>query len=504
MKTLKNDTRYIIKRVLIGVLIAIILFNARKCGVYAYTNEINVNGSTNSLVTNTSNLKYLSSYEDDDIKINYYLNNNVNFSDALIYTFDYSSEPDKIYFYFTQFRNVDLSLLFQISLGIERNIDPYSNNVVQFPPNIFLYNTNNDVCNTATNCYNNNYFGTGSAFTNNGTNRNNNLYYYDTVNHTLGTGFDSTSFSNYYKNGTISIRGINKDIPLSVGSENYVPDNFPPSGYSELDLTGYQGVIFVPKNYSTMNYNQLYNLDFNYYYKGRVRDGYFLLNNSNQHYYDTDILISDDDYTERNGFYTLAKVQTTEGITTTTTIEYSAFVVYNSSPTGDWQGDILPPYGESYVVYDSTLYDYYLVEDFSKFNQTICFYDFENNQICINVESLPTLNDILDDANSSTTNQDIPQQKINYILEFIKLPIRSLRRVAEGTCEAITLPIPIIGGTIQLNCLSSLFQNVLGSSFEFFRLIINGLLLYRITIHNIKVFKDVLDPSNTGIEVINL
>lgn len=500
MKTLKNDTRYIIKRVLIGVLIAIVLFNARKCGIYADTisSYKNFNLTNNNLnatwVVNTSssfNCSYGQKYtfEYETIQYNICINNkDAQYTPSMmINVFEYNSN---LYLSYLSMSNDAFNNMVKFDYTLSYATD----NVTGRVDYVVTYNTNSTV--------GANVFNLAPNYQPNGNYNNKfiNISTYPTRTDLTATDLIT---NNLYEDLNLVYTNTNKPIYIN-NVEIVPPSTFPPSGYSELDLTGYQGVIFVPKNYSTMNYNQLYNLDFNYYYKGRVRDGYFLLNNSNQHYYDTDILISDDDYTERNGFYTLAKVQTTEGITATTTIEYSAFVVYNSSPTGDWQGDILPPYGETYIVYDSTLYDYYLVEDFSTFNQTICFYDFENNQICINVESLPTLNDILIDANSSTTNEDIPQQKINYILEFLKLPIRSLRRVAEGTCEAITLPIPIIGGTIQLNCLSSLFQNVLGGSFEFFRLIINGLLLYRITIHNIKVFKDVLDPSNTGIEVVNL
>lgn len=503
MKTLKNDTRYIIKRVIIGVLIAILLFNARKCGVYAQTIELsNISASNNCSPLN------------------------------LIYNYDIG----------TYSRWSCASTSFQVSRTLS-----YSNTTLFYD----TYNIKN-YANVGNSTYNIKYFilydSTNDYYIIQNTNTNNystNTLVFNSVNNYIDLHFGntgslvpSTIISDYSMtftsdNNTYTLSNYNNEIfSYNLGkislldldlSHTYIYDtnieglsliidnqiiqeysSFPPTGYQEINLSDYQGVIFVPKNYSTMNYNDLYNLDFNYYYKGRVRDGYFLLNNSNQHYYNTNILISDDDFTERNSFYTLARVLTTEGITTTTTIEYSAFVVYNSSSTGTWEGDILPIYGETILYYDSTLYDYYLVEDFNTFNQNICFYDFENIQFCINVKSLPTLLDILDTANDSTTKEQIPQQRINYILEFLKMPFRMLRDVSTGTCQSFSLPIPIIGGTIQLNCLSGLYENVLGNGYTFLRLIINGLLLYRITLHNIKVFKDVLDPSNTGIEVVNL
>lgn len=550
MKTLRNDTRYIIKKVIIGVLIAIVLFNARKCGVYAQTTDLfvsSVNRSPINAYMDTTNPSSYTGYYNGSFTLyfgssydtganltfnnnNYYLKTGFSSSTSSVqgttrsfnHTIIFKSSDYIDTYLILDIHENNSQMTQSVTSGGYINID----NTGQGLNFQFYRKYENDYYLNTTATYTTKILSSsssllatiGSAATNGSTTSKQTNIFYNTgysytqpygsagVNHDVyclsgsyNYPFDFTGFLNLY-GFEYFYSSLEVDVKLNETLLEPVPQ-FPPSGYSELSLKDYQGAVFVPKNYDDINCeltsSGLCETFFEYYYDKEIKEAYFPLDNHFKITLNSDILNSSGEPTARVSEFPIYQLDENENKI------YNAFLIYNF--TND--GTPLDPnnyyaYGSAKVWYDSTKWDYYLVEDFSTWSQHICFY-VGSTETCIDVSGLPTLREAIEEADQQALIDSFSPTSSNVILEFLKIPFTFLMGLSPDKCTSFDLPIPHIG-TTRINCLSDTFHEVMGNSYNIVAIIFNGFLLYSFTLMNIKTFKECSDANDDKLEVVEL
>lgn len=507
MKSVKNDTKYIIKRILIGVGIAIILFNLKKCNVYADSLEYR------SFDLSANNITAIWNYSSNDISS---CSNN-----GLLRSFTYGNYKYNIC-YSPNFSNRYL-LAFEYNGGVyvlygSSNFTTYNNryNMVITSDNmkILLNNGNNSMA-----------FGYLPKFNQDP----NSLIRVDTDDNITSSNVSKLTSTDLYTNNNyenLHLIYSTDDLPVYINQDYEVPDvpDDPLSNLTQIDLTNHYGVLLVPKDYRTMlsDYSTTEevapgvfhtNLNLSYYSQYCTRGT--LLNVENVQ----DILMNHTGVGSGSLATTINGTCPEQPTETTLSYQYDmysgmtskALFIYNNSL--NWQegfdNNAEGYYGTSYVWYDSTLYNMYIVDSFENFNGTIQYIDYTGQQKEVTIESLPTMEQAIESALDALENEENIQpntSKLQAIFTFIKTPFTFLSKLNTNSCKAILLPFPHSNQNITINCLSSsVYDRYLPQALKgILIIIINGLLFYRCTLSNIDIVTDILDPEDNKLEAIQL
>lgn len=520
MKNVKYDTKYIIKRILIGVGIAIILFNLKKCNVYALSSTYNIGAVTDDSAfrfstSNLSSTNYLvNSYNVNDIEFNFYCSRNNIYTDVLFFIIEYNG---KDYLYATYYKKNPDTDYNNISYY---GINP-STSSLDYPPNLVAYNSDNS------------FFGNFASTTNvNMTQNYINSFTYrfyeidlENVTRSSKTSSDKVLSYNILTNGNVIY--TNYDKPLKVNDNILInPITDPLANYTKVDLTGYQAVLLVPKNYQTMLSDSSHTnesppgtfrtyLDLEYYSQYCTRSSLINVENTQ------DIMLNNIGVGTGNIAETITGTCYEEPTQSIMSYEYDQYsglkarglLIYNAEQ--NWSGGLNPNeqespfYGTSYVWYNPNLYNAYLVQSFESFSANIQYKDYSGEDKEVNVESLPTFNEAMENAIEnvdSPTQLDTNKAKLTALFEFIKLPIVFIKRLSTNNCSPVILPLPHTGQNITLQCMSSSVYNryLPPALTSVLSIIINGLLIYRCTLTNIDIFTNILDPVDNKLEAIDL
>lgn len=534
---MKRDIKYIIKRILIGTGIAVLLFNLKQCNVYAETvnRRINVSYQLNRFSFDSSSCSSNNSSKN-------FVYNNQNFTPCYS---DLSRFP-YIYFYSSTL-NEYYMVYINWSLNSNDSLEVYFNN-----NDSYLLKNNNDRLPihdslNDTSGYFNYYFSTSLqsinssiSFMNNSSNNLNgsNLNYsyisssFDNINYYLSadtrayTPNLATLYENFLVPNGFSIIDIDSRISkLSINNQEISISIS--SNYSKVDLTGYQAILLVPENYpylaSEYGYIDSNNDEMIHYtfgYENCVRpilvditnlDKWYSNSQWNQGFLSSDPAENSPNNPNNNYCSSSAELMSLDyPIQTNNEYNYMGLLIYNNSvdysndDSNNWINNQHNPYGTSYVYVNEDYYDYYLISDYDSFNQTLDFTDFNQENTTLFISSLPTFDDLVSSSISDTEFDDISgtKQRINKILGFVKLPINFFSRLPDLQCEPLSAPFPHGNFNIELPCLSSSFENFMGSTlFNIVRLIINGLLSYRV-ISGLVVFTySRLDPKDMRLDV---
>lgn len=257
MKESKREIKYIIRRILIGVGIAIILFNLKKCNVYALSVE-------NFYYPNSGKVPVHGTYSSSTLGFEYTFNQN-----------DYILGDLKVIF---KIRNMSVFrpnkyVIFENTDGVVYLLpvdgSPTNYNISVNDAGYYCQDTSQN--NTCTNMtftelvairpasadFTFTNIGSVSSFTNSATGS---VFAYD---------FGNPSSVNFSFNKDI-YRVIDTNIPnLTIDNTNWDEyyDTDPLKNYTEVDITGYQAILIIPKNYL-----QLSNLDGNYEYNSSTQE----------------------------------------------------------------------------------------------------------------------------------------------------------------------------------------------------------------------------------------
>lgn len=500
MKQTQRDIKYIIKRILIGVGIAIILFNLKKCNVYADTIYYSMDYVGNAWSYSSSNISSCTkgqkfTFDYNGTTYNICASNNYNYAYTHIFVFEYNGVP-------------------YIRLG-SVNTNPTATKIVIPSNNSYfdLYNNDTAVASIDINAYTPMYFYNGTGAYINITRIGNNSNNYDTY-----------ITNSYFKQHIEDFTFIYSDLDLPIYyNDTLINPTDPLSDYTQVDLTGYQAALLVPKNYQTMLSDSSHTnesppgtfrtyLDLEYYSQECVRGT--LINVENVQ----DIMLNNIGVGTGNIAESVTGTCYQEPTQTVMSYEFDQYsglkarglLVYNGSQ--DWQsgfGTETPFFGTSYVWYDPTMYNAYLVKSFDNFNQTISYKDYSGEDKEVTIESLPTFTESMENAIEnvdSPTPTEVNKQKLQVIFEFLKSPFSFLNKLNTTSCTPIDLPFPRSNQNIHLECLSSsVYDRYLPTALKsIIIIIINGLLFYRCTLSNIDIFTDILDPEDNKLEAVQL
>lgn len=523
MKNVKNDTRYIIKRILIGVGIAIILFNLKKCNVYAdsiqYRTFCNNNNNATSTWTyynesrNCSNQNYNNSnetftYNGYEYNIGWYASSNS--TKPLLLVFEYNGEP---YVTYGNIGTIPTGDNWYINITANQNqnnikIKKTGESNISFTTGQLPYFSHSYIPGDAT-------LNGGIVYTNVNTDNN--------INFQNATQLSWSFFLEHYEDLHMIYNTYN--LPVYVNSDYEVPNvpDDPLANYTKVDLTGFQAVLLVPKNYQTMLSDSSHTnesapgvfrtyLDLEYYSQECVRGSLINIENVQQ------VMLNNIGVGTGNLAESITGTCYAEPTQTIMSYEFDqysgliprALLVYNGSY--DWQSGFnndTSYFGTSYVWYDPTMYNAYLVESFDNFNQTIQYKDYSGQDQEVTIESLPTFTESMENAIDnvdSPTPTEVNRQKLQAIFNFLKSPFTFINKLNTTSCSPIVFPLPFVNRNLTLECMSTaVYNRYLPTILKTFIItILNGLIFYRCTLNNIDIFTNILDPEDNKLEAIDL
>lgn len=512
MKQTQRDLKYIIKRILIGVGITIILFNLKKCNVYALT-KIEVSSNNVSKITNTTGKKKVGEYKDSLLDLEFYVDNNNSFNYYYPIIYKYRNQNDLIFAISGIVSIEDLSLenISLGSIGITKDNSITSQYSVQYPPNLYLYDNNTLICNVGSTCNSSN----NAPFTSFNYMQYNFMVYNFTQD-TVNSGMNSSIFGQYvYNNTNIDFYNSNVPFDLTMGTKDidYTPPvQDPLANLTQVDLTNYGAVLLVPKSYETMLsdystteqpapgvFNTFLNLSFYTQYCTRQT----LTNLTNTR----DLIINNIGTSLGSLSASISGTCPTEPTETIMTYQYDMYsgmipmgvLIYNNEvdDTPNSNG-----YGTSYVWYDSNVYDIYLIKDIDNFSADISFIDYDGTEKNLKVDEIPTFEEMAQYAIDN--NVELNKSRLNSLFGNIKLPFGFLNRLNNTSCQALRFPFPNSNEIIIIPCMSQTYTNVVGDLVPTIALIINALITYRCIINLILICQTMMDADDDKLEVLDL
>ena len=504
----KHDIKYIIKRVIIGVLIVLIVGFINKCSVkadsptttyYFYNSNITTTEPTNKVLVDTLHFN-------NGITLYVYANN----YDGVITYYDIQNDIFSLYTLSYAHLNTDKK-------NIVFNIDSNNTNSNSNPINIKIYD---DDINDSTNMsflsgqshflsfsfsslldlYNEVNFDSNRVSLRNYTLGAKQLNVVEGAGLSYSYFYNSSYYQDYYINNTNFDSIVINNVSQQIGLNNV------PNYYSQINLTDYQAVYFVPKNYS--NVNTITNsrddlvIPFNYYYTGNFTEGYFPLNDFSKivFFY----------YPYNNNYNGISYTSSWFPLTQTiddTDYDYNAFIIENN----DFK---VVSDKDSFIYYDSRYFDYYLVENMSDYNEIISIINKNNDSENVNVSITDSMQQLWTQGMQTSTGvfssmlDSISNTYANSVLSeyfsLIKLPFDLFMSINVDSCESIEVPLPFVNGNVTLPCISSILSEKVPLIFNAIKIIINGLIAYRLIIFNLETFRVNLDPDNTKLEVLDL
>lgn len=88
---------------------------------------------------------------------------------------------------------------------------------------------------------------------------------------------------------------------------------------------------------------------------------------------------------------------------------------------------------------------------------------------------------------------------------IISAPFRLLYALEDyDTCSDITIPFPHSNQTFTLNCVRSSIPSSINPLISILQIVLSGLICYRIAVSTLALIKQVLNPNDTNIEVVDL
>ena len=492
---MKRDIKYIIKRIIIGVAIAFIFSTINKCNAYAQTINVKLqqNNPVISFPQSTSGLYSL--FELDSP----YSNNIYNY-----YSIFNVSENKKYYAIFKDnTNNIYLYLIFNNFTNSYANIDFSKVNLSKFTDLGSTYYTyqfyNNDT----------DEFTTIGGFT-----------YGFVITDNINTDFSNIFISTptkynspitdeyFYTNGSQPqlSENIFENFELFQTNLLYLSiDNnvIKDSTMSLIEMEDNQAVVFVPKNYNDIQIETVQTggspeypiytnfIDFNFYYQGYFRNGYFPLNNTDDITYG-ELLTNEDLKTYVDSYFPMYQDGSQQS-----GYGYYAYILFNRAYYG------------GKVWYNSTLFNYVLVPNLQDSEVQICYINRYDENNCTNLSFHKSIEDIFDESfNEGGDDWDHPEQDYLQdtigLFDLLKLPFDFLIDISNSTCHPIQIPFPYSNQYITINCLSPLFYSILGGFYDTLKIVISALVIYRVIILDIHCITSIIYMKTDKLEVVDL
>lgn len=119
----------------------------------------------------------------------------------------------------------------------------------------------------------------------------------------------------------------------------------------------------------------------------------------------------------------------------------------------------------------------------------------------------------IDDVTNSITNDDVDdntgfftnfQNNDHGLSSIITLPLSTIQSLANTSCVALNLPIPFTNDSIDLPCMSQIYDSYAHDIFVLWQVVSFGLISYYICLDIFKLVKGFKDPNEDKVEVLDL
>lgn len=87
---------------------------------------------------------------------------------------------------------------------------------------------------------------------------------------------------------------------------------------------------------------------------------------------------------------------------------------------------------------------------------------------------------------------------------IITAPLRLINSLTTATCKPLEFNLPFVGNHVVLPCMRSIYENHFGIFFSLWQLITTGLISYNVCINLYSKVRNLQNPNNDRIEVLNL
>lgn len=152
-------------------------------------------------------------------------------------------------------------------------------------------------------------------------------------------------------------------------------------------------------------------------------------------------------------------------------------------------------------------------------NSGITYYKLGSNQDIINnqnqntqaiIDSQENINNTINDSNVSSATGDASgffgnfQSNSHGLSGIITAPLRLLNTFTTATCSPLEFDLPIVHNHVSLPCMRGIYEQHFGVFFSLWQLITTGLISYNICINLYGKVRNLQNPNNDRIEVLNL
>lgn len=332
-------------------------------------------------------------------------------------------------------------------------------------------------------------------------------------------GFSSVSTNNLglttdnYKIIDTNIKNLTIDnIPWE---EYYSPPVVIPDNYSKVDMFNKYAVMFYAKDYrnvptSCINYRDSvetdengnvnviqvcdkYGFDFDFYYKGKFNQAFVQSSQLVRVYNPVEL-----EYTD-----SILNYKFTDDV-------FNSFQImfYNTNDkqiTSD-DGNVVLYNGDGEIWYNSDLYNYILIDDYNTIVDTnICYITYLGVDGCVDINTkFPTSHDTQNvyEKESSDLLHNF-RTDLHGLSSIITIPLTLLNQIQSGSCYDLVLPLPFVNKDLRLPCMTT-FYSRFPALFNLYQIITFGLVSYYVCVNLLSTIKRLKDVDNDEIEVVEL
>ena len=135
--------------------------------------------------------------------------------------------------------------------------------------------------------------------------------------------------------------------------------------------------------------------------------------------------------------------------------------------------------------------------------------DFKANfKICRS--SNLALSDSLSNDDISTASNDFDSFIRNMnpnthgLSDIVTAPLRLVSALTSSTCSPLRIPLPFVDSDVVLPCMVPIYQQYFGQWFSLYQLITTGVIAYWVSINFFRIIKNILNPTDDKVEVYDL
>lgn len=134
----------------------------------------------------------------------------------------------------------------------------------------------------------------------------------------------------------------------------------------------------------------------------------------------------------------------------------------------------------------------------------------QNNNTQQIVDSQNNINNSLNDANTDEATNSAEnffsgfQSDTFGLTSIITVPLNLIQSITNSSCSPLGLPLPYVNKTLELPCLTSIYEEYFGVFLTIYQTITFGIVSYWVLVRFFNLVKDFKNPEHDEIEVVDL